>query len=74
MTDEINIPAVHDDDLKKILSKYNLLEKFESGEVNCYICGTVMTWDNIYGIKLMDNSPKLICDSIECTEKLNKAE
>lgn len=71
MTENLNIPAVHDDDLKKILIKYTLLDKFEAGQIKCYYCDNVMNWDNIYGLVYADNLPQLICDSIDCLEKLN---
>lgn len=71
MTDKIDIPAMHDDDLKSILRQYNLLEKFEKGEIKCCFCDSSVNWDNIYGMTFKDNSLKLICDSIECLEKLN---
>lgn len=71
MDDKINIPAIHDDDLKKILITYNLLEKMESKEIECYLCNETITWDNIYGIFLEKNLPKLVCSSVSCIEKIN---
>ncbi|HEY0030019.1 MAG TPA: hypothetical protein VGC65_04620 [Bacteroidia bacterium] len=71
MKERLDIPAIHDDDLKTILKKYELLTKFESGEVKCCYCNISLTWDNIYGLILKNNIPQLICDSIECLEKSN---
>lgn len=74
MTENINIPAIHDDDLKKLLVKYNLLDRFENGQLTCCFCETAVTYDNLYGIQFIDNSLKLICDSTECNEKLREVE
>jgi hypothetical protein len=74
MKTDINIPAVHDDDLKKILSNYGILNEFDAGQSKCFVCNNPVTWDNIYGIFLVENQPKLVCDSIECIDKINNTE
>ena len=33
---KINLPAIHDKDLEKILSDYNLIEDFKKLKLNCY--------------------------------------
>ncbi len=71
MTEKIKIPAVHDDDLKLILKKYHLFEKIEEGEITCVLCNDTILWDNIYGVFLEDNTPKLICSSVNCIEQIN---
>jgi muramidase (phage lysozyme) len=71
MADKITIPAIHDDDLEKLLASHHMLDKLKNGEINCIICDTKITWDNIYGLMIKDNQPKLICDSTDCLERLN---
>ncbi len=71
MTDRITIPAIHDDDLEKLLIKFNLFEKVKRGELKCHNCDNKITWDNIYGLMMKENSPILFCDSLDCLEKLN---
>lgn len=74
MPEKISIPAIHDDDLEKLLIKYNLLDKVRHGELKCKMCDNKITWDNIYGLILRNNFPELICDSTDCTEQLNNLE
>jgi hypothetical protein len=71
MYDKINIPAIHDDDLKAVLERYDLLEKVQSGEITCHLCNDTITWENIYGIFLEENTPKLVCSSANCVETIN---
>lgn len=71
MSEQIEIPAIHDDDLKTILEKHKMLTKIEKGEIKCMSCETPITWDNIYGLTFKDNELELVCDSIDCIEKLN---
>jgi hypothetical protein len=70
MTEKLNIPAIHDDDLKKLLLKFNLLDCFEKGQLTCLFCESIVTYENLYGIQFKDNSLRLICDSTECNEGL----
>lgn len=72
MPEKLDIPAINDDDFKKIIKKYGLLEKFESGTLKCALCENFVTYDNLYGIILIDDTPQLICDSNECNEKLKE--
>jgi hypothetical protein len=71
MNDKINIPAIHDDDLKSILIKHGMYEKILKGEIHCYMSDEIITWDNIYGILEIKGEIKLVCDSSVCVEKLN---
>jgi len=71
MPEKISIPAIHDDDLKVILGKYNLLEQIEHGKIKCKICNSIITWDNLYGMVFQNSNLQLVCDSIDCIENLN---
>lgn len=71
---KLSIPAIHDDDLEKLLKQYGLFEKVKNGEIHCPICDTIISWENIYGLYFRDNQPHLVCDSPECIDKLNNQE
>ncbi|TWI96816.1 hypothetical protein JN11_03929 [Mucilaginibacter frigoritolerans] len=73
MAENINIPAIHDDDLKLLLIKHGLYEKILKGKVYCYMSDEVITWDNIYGIFEVNGEIKIVCDSVDCIDKLSKS-
>jgi len=64
------IKAVYDKDLKKLLDRLNLLEKFQQGLLKCNFCNTIITFNNLQGIYKKDNNIKLVCDSPECYKKV----
>lgn len=67
-TKRIDIPAIADSDLKKILNEFHISEKIENHEIICYCCETVINWDNIGLLKIIDNKIHLVCDSSACVE------
>ncbi|HTK21696.1 MAG TPA: hypothetical protein VL442_19400 [Mucilaginibacter sp.] len=73
MGENINIPAIHDDDLKSLLIKHDLYDKILRGEVRCSMNGETITWENIYGIFEENGKIKLVCDNIECIDKLKQS-
>jgi hypothetical protein len=73
MNDSVNIPAIHDDDLKSLLIKHGLYDRVIQGKILCYISNEVITWDNIYGLLEVNGELKLVCDNSECIDKLNNA-
>lgn len=38
MNEKIQIPAIHDKDLRKILDRFGVSEKIDKGEIFCYNC------------------------------------
>jgi hypothetical protein len=72
MKEPINIPSIHDDDLKKVLISYNSLQEFENGQMHCYICDAVMNWENLGAIFLDTGRIKGICNEDGCIEIYNK--
>ena len=69
MKEKIEIPAIHDKEFLTILKDLGLFESIDSGKANCINCNEVLTFENIGGIKIIENSPKLICDNSECLEQ-----
>ena len=69
MGDKIHIPAIHDDDLAKILEKHGLAEKLKSGELHCTYCNEIITIENLYAIFWKNDLPNFVCDSPDCINK-----
>jgi len=72
MNKKINIPAVHDDDIRNILNRFDMAEKIDKGEVLCCNCTSKITWDNLSAFKIKDDSLICFCDNLECIESINK--
>jgi len=68
MDKKIQIPAVHDKDLRLILDKYGLSNEIDSEKVTCYNCSKKITWDNLFAMKIVEDGIILFCDEPECIE------
>lgn len=68
MERKIDIPAIHDKDLKNVLKSLGLLEKLEKGELFCDNCKKQMSWDNLFALKVIENKVVLFCDEPDCIE------
>jgi hypothetical protein len=71
MEQKIQIPAIHDRDLRKILDKYLLSDKIDRGEIRCNLCNKPITWGNLYAIKVVNDSLIIFCDEPNCIEISN---
>lgn len=71
MQKSIDIPAVHDKDLKRILEILGLYEEFEKGNLACANCGKKIVWDNLFALKVEEQSVLLFCDEPDCIENSN---
>jgi hypothetical protein len=72
MRQKIEIPAIHETDLRNILDKFNLSEKIDKGEIRCALCNKQISWENLFAIKILNGSPILFCDEPNCIEFINK--
>ena len=70
MKTKIDIPAIHEKDLKNILKELGLFEKLEKGELFCGNCDRIITWDNLFALKKIDEEIILFCDEIDCMENI----
>lgn len=68
MDKKIDIPAIHDKDLKKVLSDLGILEEFERGEIFCINCSKQITWGNLFALKVVDSKLVLFCDEPDCID------
>lgn len=63
---KINLPAVHDKDLVKILTEYNLIHQFEKSELNCFNCNQIINSINLSGIIVKYETLAFVCDNPDC--------
>jgi hypothetical protein len=72
MEKKIDIPAIHDKDLKKVLENLGILDKLENEELFCANCGNQITWENLFALKVIDGSKLvLFCDETDCINLIN---
>ena len=63
--DKRSLSAVHDEDLLKLLTNLNLINKLENNLLKCKFTGTIITFDNLYSIFPESGDIKLVCDTPE---------
>lgn len=68
---KIQIPAIHDKDLRTILDKYKISEKIDKGEILCNLCHKPITWDNLFAFKIVNGEIIFFCDEPNCIELAN---
>ena len=61
---------LHEEDLLPILDKLGMKEQFLRGEINCAMCGTDLTTENLGSLYKEDEQIKMVCDKKECLEKI----
>ena len=61
--------ALHIKEMRKLLQRLNLLEKFKKGEVTCFFCNKTLTFSNIGAIMYREGRVVFICDSHTCIKK-----
>lgn len=72
MKENVELPAIKDNELRIVLDKFNLSEKIDRGEILCASCEKIIQWENI-GALLVNNATLVIyCDSPECIEIVSK--
>lgn len=68
MDKKIDIPAIHDKDLKQVLNDLGLLEELQEGKLFCFNCSKQITWDNLFALKVVENKLVLFCDEPDCVD------
>lgn len=72
MSEKIQIPAIHDKDLRKILDRFGASEKIDNGEIYCFNCNDLITWENLFAFKIIGDQLVFFCDHPNCIEKSSK--
>lgn len=65
-TKKINIPAIHDKDLYKVLTDYNLAKDFENNGLSCFNCGDTISENNLTGMIVENETLIFVCDNPDC--------
>lgn len=63
------IEVLHEKDLKNFLMELNKYNEFENKKIFCRFCREPITYENIYGIFLINGETEFICDKESCYAK-----
>lgn len=74
MTKQLNLKAMLDSDLDKLLGQLGMLELMNAGKLKCAICGKKITRENFYGLYVEHGEIKFCCNQISCYEKVVKSQ
>ena len=64
----VEIPAIYEEDLQKVLEKLGVLQDILQDKVRCFICEKKITLDNFGGIVKIRGNLKIVCDNPACIE------
>jgi hypothetical protein len=71
-SEKTEILAVHKQKLEEFLRELELWESLLMGELNCVVCGTTITMDNIGFIIPSGEDVVFCCSNPECIYRLRK--
>jgi len=66
MRKRVEVKAVYDQDLKKVLANLDILDKLIAGELNCPVCGCQVDLDNLGTIFSHGAEAGVSCDNDRC--------
>jgi hypothetical protein len=66
MKKKLEILAIHDKNLIKILTDLKVINKIKNEQINCVNCGEKITLSNISGLKINKPNILIYCDNPEC--------
>lgn len=69
MKNKIQIPAIHDKDLRIVLDKLGLSKSIDDSTAKCYNCSKTITWGNLFALKVLGENIVIFCDEPECIDK-----
>jgi hypothetical protein len=72
MSEKIQIPAIHDRDLRKILEKFGVAIKIDKEEIYCFNCNEKITWENLFAFKVLEDNLVFFCEKPNCIENSSK--
>ena len=65
---DIEVPAIYEEDIKRILNKLGILEEITQGKAKCFICDKKISLDNFGGVVKIKGNLKVLCDDPICIE------
>lgn len=66
---ELDVNAIHEKDLQGFLEKLGLSKQFQEGQIKCYVCGDVLSLENLGAILSVKGEARFVCTKPECYEK-----
>ena len=64
------ISAMNDEELKKLLIKFKLIDNYAKNQLNCDICKKNITFNDISVVMLDKTNLKIICNDDNCLKKI----
>jgi len=66
MRKRVEVKAVYDQDLERVLANLGILDKLIAGELNCAVCGCQVDLDSLGAIFPDDDNIGVSCDNDRC--------
>lgn len=70
MKKEVNIKAILDSEMEKVLEQLEVLNLIDAGEIKCAFCDRLINRNNIAGFFIGGGEVRFCCDLIECQAML----
>ena len=70
MRKRVEVEAVYDQHLERVLANLGILDKLIAGELNCAVCGCQVDLDNLGTIFLDDDNVGVSCDNNRCVRTI----
>ncbi len=74
MRKQLNLKAMLDSDLDKLMDQLGMLELMNAGKLKCAICGKKITRENFYCLYVEEGEIKFCCNQVSCYEKVIKSQ
>lgn len=74
MRKQLNLKAMLDSDLDKLLDQLGMLELMNVGKLKCAICGKRITREIFYCLYVENGEIKFCCNQISCYGKVAKSQ
>ena len=70
--DKIELMAIRDRDLRRILERYGLATQMDAHTLTCRACAGILTWDNMGALLTKRGELSIYCNLSECIEEASK--
>ena len=74
MRKRVEVKAVYDRDLERVLANLGILDKLVAGELNCAVCGCQVDLDNLGTIFPYGDAIRVSCDNNSCVRAITSHE
>jgi hypothetical protein len=70
MRKRVEVKAIYDQDLERVLANLGILDKLVAGELSCAVCGCQVDLDNLGTIFPDGDEVGVSCDNNGCVRKI----